>query len=101
MKTIEQSERETARWVTLGALYHGAGYPVAERLILSVLEAVPVRSSAADVRAHLSYLETAGLARVERLPDGTWTASVNRHGMDVVEYNADCPAGIARPKKYW
>ncbi len=101
MKTIEQSERETARWVTLDALYHGGGYPVGERLILSVLEAVPVRATAADVRGHLTYLGSSGLAEVERLPDGTWTARITRHGMDVVEYNAECPAGISRPKKYW
>lgn len=62
-KAIEQTERETARWVALDALYHGGGYPVAERLILSVLEAVPLRASAADIRAHLAYLESAGLAR--------------------------------------
>lgn len=101
MKTIDQSERETARWVALDALYHGAGYPVGERLILSVLEAVPVRSSAGDVRSHLAYLETAGLIEVQRGDNGTWTASIGRRGMDIVEYNAECPAGIARPKKYW
>ena len=101
MKELEQSERETARWVTLHALYHGAGYPVAERLVLSVLEAVPIQASAGDVRAHLSYVASAGLASIEYLSNGTWVARITRAGMDVVEYNAECPVGIARPKKYW
>ncbi|HWO99756.1 MAG TPA: cytoplasmic protein [Methylococcus sp.] len=100
-KPIDQSEREVARWITLDALYHGSGYPVSERLIHSVLEAVPVRSSAADVRAHFAYLESAGLATVRRLADGTQTATITRAGVDVVEYNSDCPPGIARPVKYW
>lgn len=101
MKTIEQSERETARWVALTALYHGASYPVAERLVLSVLEAVPIQSTAADVRSHLHFLSAAGLASIHRLPDGAQTACITKAGMDCVEYNADCPAGIARPQKYW
>ncbi|MEO1752030.1 hypothetical protein [Thiofaba sp. EF100] len=101
MKTIEQSERETARWIVLSALYHGAGIPVAERLVLSVLEAVPIKATASDVRTHLHFLESAGMAHVKRLPDGGWVAEITKAGMDVVEYTADCPAGIARPVKYW
>lgn len=101
MKEIEQSEREMARWVVLQALYHGDGSLVAERLILSVLDAVPIKASASDVRAHLAYLESASLARLEKLPNGSWCASITKSGVDVVEYNVDCPAGIGRPRKYW
>lgn len=101
MKSLEQNERETARWVALNALYNGAGYPLAERVILSVLEAVPIRSTAADVRQHLHFLETAGLARIDKHPDGTWTACITKQGIDCVEYNIPTPAGIARPHKYW
>ena len=101
MKTIEQSQRETARWVALTALYNGAGFPLAERVILSVLEAVPIHATAADVRQHLHFLDTAGMATVHKQPDGTWTACITKDGMDCVEYNATCPAGIARPQKYW
>ena len=101
MKPLDQSERETARWIALDALYHGGGYEVAERLILSVLQAVPLNCTAADVRAHLGYLESLHLARVVKLPDGGRLAAITSVGTDVVEYNADCPAGIARPKKYW
>lgn len=100
-KAIDQSEREIARWVTLDALYHGGGYDVAERLVLAVLEAVPIRATAADVRGHLNYLESLGLCRVSSLPDGRRLAAITSSGTDVVEYNAECPPGIARPKKYW
>lgn len=101
MKDLEQSEREMARWVVLQALYHGDGNLVAERLILSVLEAVPIKASASDVRAYLSYVASAGLAQVEQFNHGAWGARITRTGVDVVEYNSECPAGIARPKKYW
>jgi len=101
MKPIEQSQRETARWVALSALYHGAGYPLAERVILSVLESVPIMATAADVRQHLHFLDAAGLAAVTRHSDGTWTARITKAGMDCVEYTAECPTGIARPQRYW
>lgn len=101
MKEVDQSERETARWVLLNALYHGGDFPVAERVLLTVLEAVPIKATASDVRAHLAYLQSSGLVKVQHLPHGTWCATITRDGTDVVEYNSDCPAGIARPKKYW
>lgn len=101
MKSPEQTEREHARWTMLMALYHGGGQPVAERLLLSVLEAVPVKADAGVVRAHLRYLEDCGLARLHEAPDGRVTGAITHGGMDVIEYNADCPPGIARPRKYW
>ena len=101
MKTMEQSQRETARWVLLNALYHGQGYPLAERVLHSVLEAVPIQATAADVRAHLSFLEAADLGKLDKLADGTWTAKILKPGIDCVEYNAPCPTGVARPQKYW
>ncbi len=101
MKEFEQNERETSRWVLLMALYHGGGFPVAEALLLSTLHAVPLRADAATVRAQLKYLESAHLAEITEHPDGRVSAAVTQTGVDVYEYNTECPAGIARPKKYW
>lgn len=99
MKTAEQTQKETARWYLLVALYHGGGYPVAEALLLSTIQAVPIQSDASVIRAQLKYLESSGLAKVEALPHGTVLASITQKGCDVYEYNADCPPGIARPAK--
>jgi hypothetical protein len=101
MKELEQSERETSRWVILMALYHGGGYPVAEALLLSVLDAVPLRADPTTVRAQLKYLKSAELADITQHPDGRISAAITSMGVDVYEYNVQCPAGIARPKKYW
>lgn len=101
MKNVEQVRRETARWIALTALYHGMGCPTSERLIHSVLEAVPLPATLVETRALLHFLQQAGLATVTRRPDGATVACITKEGTDVVEYNAVCPAGIARPEQYW
>jgi hypothetical protein len=102
MKTLEQSTRETARWITLVALYQAVGVQTSERLILSILQAVPLQTSAAETRAVIEFLCRAGLAETHRSPTGEVTATLTKEGIDLVEYNADCPPGIARPAhKYW
>ena len=101
MKDPEQIQRETSRWVLLMALYYGGGQPVAESLLLSTIQAVPIQSDPAIIRAQLRYLESAGLAEITKLPDGRIMAAITQKGCDVHEYTAECPAGIGRPAKYW
>ncbi len=101
MKDAEQILKETSRWYLLVALYHGGGFPVAEALLLSTLQAVPIQTDAQVVRAQLKYLEDKKLATTRRLPDGRITAAITAEGCDVYEYTAECPTGIARPEKYF
>ncbi|MBW7863082.1 MAG: hypothetical protein GX580_02755 [Candidatus Hydrogenedens sp.] len=101
IKPIEQTQKEAARWYLLVALYHGGGNHVAEAVLLSTIQAVPIQTDAAVIRAQLKYLESAGLAQICKLPDGRITAAITQSGCDVYEYNADCPPGIARPRKYY
>lgn len=101
MKDNEQIQRETSRWILLMALYHGGGQPVAEALLLSTLQAVPIQTDPAVIRAQLRYLESADLALITKMPDGRIMAAITQKGCDVYEYTAQCPAGIARPEKYW
>ena len=98
---MERAQREQIRWTVLDALNHGRPYPVAETLILSAIQGVPIRCTALDLRRELAYLEERGLLKTKQLEGAPWTAQLTRDGVDVVEYTAAVEPGIARPKKYW
>ncbi len=98
---MERARRETIRWIALDALNHGRPYAVAEPLILSAIQGVPVQCTALELRRELDYLEERGLAKLHRLEGAPWTAELTRAGVDVVEYTVAVEPGIARPKKYW
>lgn len=96
---IERAERETLRWVLLTALWHARPYGALETLLTACAHDIPVRASAADVRRELGWLKAHGLVTIdERGP--VWSAELTAHGMDVYEYRADAPAGIARPPRW-
>ena len=97
----EKPRRETIRWMALDVMNHGRPYPVAEPLILSAIQGVPVQCTALELRRELDYLEHRGLAIVKKPEGAPWLAELTRHGVDVVEYPVECDPGIARPKKYW
>ena len=98
---MDRTRRETIRWVALDAIYHGRPYAVAEPLILSAIQGVPVQCTALELRRELDYLAERGLATLNRLEGAPWTAELTRAGVDVVEYTIAVEPGIARPKKYW
>ncbi len=98
---MERARREQIRWIVLDALNHGRPYEVAEPLILSAIQGVPIQCTALDLRRELDYLEERGLIEMKRLEGAPWTAVLTRAGVDVVEYTIAVEPGIARPKKYW
>lgn len=98
---IQRAHRETVRWTILQALDSGRPYEVAETLILSALQAVPLRVTAHELREELDYLEQRDLVEIGNKDDATWLIRLSRHGIDLVEYTMPCEPGIARPKKYW
>ena len=98
---MERSRRETIRWQILAAVNAGAPYPVAETLILSAVQSIPIECTALELRRQLDYLEDRKLLELNRHEGAPWTASLTRHGTDFVEYTIDAEPGIARPKKYW
>jgi len=83
------------------AINAGSPYPVAEPLILSAIQTVPIECTALELRRQLDYLGDRGLVKLKRLEGGPWTAELTRHGVDFFEYTIDAEPGIARPKKYW
>lgn len=98
---MERSRIATIRWVCLDALQHGRPYAVAEPLILSAVQGVPLLCTALDLRRELDYLADRGLVTLKRLEGSPWQAELTRAGVDVVEYTVPVEPGIARPKKYW
>lgn len=98
---MEKTRREAIRWNILMALNAGRPEAVAETLILSAIQGIPLQCTALDLRRELDYLADRELVTLKRLEGSPWLADLTRHGVDVVEYTVECDPGIARPKKYW
>lgn len=96
---IERAERETLRWVLMTALWHARPYGALETLLVACAHDIPVRASAADVRRELGWLNAHGLADV-REDAPVWWAQLTALGLDVYEYRAAAPAGLARPPRW-
>ena len=101
MTDLVKARRENMRWLVLNALNNARPLGAMDVLLLTVGQAIYPDASANELHAQLGYLEDKQLVDIERQPDGHWHAKLNSNGIDVVEYTVDCPAGIARPTKYW
>jgi hypothetical protein len=97
----QKVRREAIRWYALVAVNAGRPEPVAEPLVLSSIQSIPIECTALDLRRELDYLEDRRLVDLRRHEGAPWTAQLTRHGVDFVEYTIDAEPGIARPKKYW
>jgi hypothetical protein len=98
---MEKARREQIRWLVMVAVNAGRPEPVAEPLILSAIQGVPVQCTALELRRELDYLEDRKLLLLDRHEGAPWTAELTRHGVDFIEYTIAAEPGIARPKKYW
>jgi len=97
---LEQKQREEARWRILRVLDAGRPIAVSEHIIRRVLDDVRLPLGPSGVRRELDYLQNLGLLEIED-DAGDWFSKLTAAGVDVVEYNAPAPRGIARPKRYW
>ncbi len=98
---IEQKQREEARWRILRVVDAGRPIAVSEHIIWRVLADIKLPFSLHAVRRELAYLRDLALIEIEGEDTETWLARLTAEGVDVVEYNLDAPAGVARPRKYW
>jgi len=98
---LEQKKREEARWRMMRVIDAGRPIAVSEQIIWRVLADIKLTPSLITVRRELAYLRDLGLLEIEGEGTETWFAKLTASGVDVVEYNHDSPAGIARPHKYW
>jgi hypothetical protein len=98
MDDLDQKRREDARWKILRIADAARPIGVNETIIWRVLHDVKIALSQMQVRRELEYLQLELLA-VEDQEIETWSAKLTAKGVDVVEYTAPAPAGIARPRK--
>ena len=101
MTDLVKARRENMRWLLLNALNNARPLGAMDVLVLTVVQAIYPDATANELHAQLAYLENKDLVDIERQPDGHWHSVLSSDGIDVVEYTIDCPAGIARPAKYW
>jgi hypothetical protein len=101
MTDIVKARRESMRWLLLNALNNARPLGAMDVLVLSVVQAIFPDATANELHAQLAYLEDKEFVDISRKPDGHWHSVLTSDGIDVVEYTIDCPAGIARPTKYW
>ncbi len=101
MSNLEQATRESARWAILRILDAGRPVGVNGSVILSVLADEKLVESARELRRELDYLSELGLVTVEHddNDETTFAAKLTAAGVNVIEFTAPAPAGIARPKK--
>ena len=84
-----------------GNLNSCKGHLVTEQIIWRVLTDIKLSFSLNQLRRELSYLRDLGLIEIEGEGGENWFGKLTAMGVDVVEYTAQSPAGIARPRKYW
>jgi hypothetical protein len=100
VKPLPYYNREYLRWVLLQSLYHARPVGANEDLLARILHDLRLDTTRTALRQELDYLRGLGLITVHGDPE-PWHAAITPAGVDVVEYNAPAPPGIARPPKYW
>jgi hypothetical protein len=95
---IEQIRREDARWKILRVIDAGRPVGVNESIIRRVLFDLSLPFSQAELRCELAYLRDLDLIEIGEA-DGEQFAKATAAGVEVVEYTAPAPVGVARPAK--
>jgi hypothetical protein len=98
---LEQKLREEARWRIMRVLDAGRPISVSETIVWRVVAEIHLQLSPNSLRRELTYLRDLGLIEIEGENSENWFGKLTAGGVDVVEYTAPAPAGIARPKRTW
>lgn len=96
-----QAQRESLRWTILLALNYARPVGASETIVLRTVQDIPIHITSLELRKELDYLAGMGFIELRREDRETWYAKITPSGIDLVEYQTDCPPGIGRPKKYW
>ncbi len=97
-----KARRGYLRWLILVTLNEARPVGAAETLVLVAVRGAVDNVSRDEIREHLDYLERRELVKVDRSEvRPQWVAELTRVGIDVVEYEVEVDAGIARPRKYY
>lgn len=101
MTDLTKARREGMRQLLLTALNNARPIGAMDQLLLNVVLDIYPNATANELHQQLEYLADKDLVDIDKRPDGHWHSKLNSNGIDVVEYTVACPAGIARPAKYW
>ena len=93
--------REGMRWYLLLALHNARPLGALDMLLLDVVRSIYADGTSTELHTQLDYLYSHHFVELDKRPDGHWHARLTHTGIDVVEYVAKCPVGIARHVKYW
>jgi hypothetical protein len=97
---IEQKRREAARWAILRILDAGRPIGVNGAVVVRILAEQKLLFAASELRREFGYLRDLGLSEVEDEESNEFCAGrLTSAGVNIVEYAAPAPAGVARPRK--
>ena len=98
---LVRAEREEMRWRILRVLDAGRPLAVSETVVLRALGDAALAASPAALRRELDYLRDKGLIELSGEDGPVWAAALTGAGVDVIEYAAPAPVGVARPGKWF
>ncbi len=96
---LQEHAREFARWMILRMLYAGRPGGASEIIVLRVLQSLDFYCKSNDVRQDIDYLHSIGLAETGQDSKTRRWARLTELGVAVVEYSAQAPSGIGRPRR--
>jgi hypothetical protein len=96
-----RDERESLRWMILLALNQARPTGTSDYVLVRTAHNLYIAVTTDVIQRELDYLSKYGLLEVKKRPDTPiWHAELTALGIDIVEYRAECPSGIARPPKW-
>lgn len=98
---LDKSRREGMRWYLLVAMHRAEPLGCGDVMLKTIMDDIYGEVTPTELHQQLSYLEKRKMVMLTKNPDGHWHGRCTALGIDVVDYTADCRAGIARPAKYW
>lgn len=96
---IDAVTRELVRWLILCIADAGEFIGVTEAMVRTSLADQYPELPVHVLRHEVRYLASRGYLTLQLTEGRPWRATITAAGTDLVEYRADCPAGIARPRK--
>ena len=95
-----RAEREAFRWMILLALNHARPSGTTDHVLLRTAQDIYMSVTTDVIRREMGYLAGHGLLTVNKANPHAWHAELTSNGVDVVEYRAKAPDGVARPDQW-
>lgn len=99
MINTEQAWREEIRWRILKSLDISRPLPLTARILQIVLDDINLTVTMRDLNRETDYLRAKGLLMREETKKQQFLFTLTSQGVDLLEGNIPCPAGIACPEE--